>query len=76
MQAHTVIYNTDPDYLDIMDVQESVGIPTLYNAEYIRRRRPFLHPEYRKMNDDEYRKAAGVFARYRAKGKASAGVEK
>ncbi|MBR2626552.1 MAG: hypothetical protein IKD23_09195 [Lentisphaeria bacterium] len=71
-----LIYNTDPDYLDIMDVQESVGIPTLYNAEYIRRRRPFLHPEYRKMNDDEYRKAAGVFARYRAKGKASAGVEK
>lgn len=64
-------YNTDPDYLRSLELGSKLGIPTIYNAEYLRRFRYFIKPEFRKLTEAEYRKIADIFAEYRKNGKSS-----
>ena len=58
-------YCIDPDYRRLLDVGEEIGIPTIYNAEYLRRGHFFFKPDYRRLDEGDYRKIAEVFERYR-----------
>ena len=62
-------YNMDPDYLKSLELGCELGIPTIYNAEFVRRSRYFFQPDYRNLSESEYRKIAGIFASYRKKDK-------
>ena len=70
-------YNTDPDYLHAWELGAELGIPTIYNAEFVRRSRYFFLPEYRTLTEKEYEKIAGIFSAYRRRrGKSSAGEKR
>ncbi len=58
-------FHEAPDYLDDLAIQAELGIPTVYNAEYLRRARFFFPPDYRKLSEADYLKFAEVFAAYR-----------
>ncbi|MBE6390290.1 MAG: hypothetical protein E7043_09000 [Lentisphaerae bacterium] len=60
-------YNLDPDYLHALEAGAQIGIPTVYNAEYLRRNRYFFAADYRKLTEKEYKKIAEIFAGYRKK---------
>ena len=64
-------YNLDPDYLHALDVGAEMGIPTIYNAEFLRRNRYFFAADYRTLTREEYRKTAEIFAKHRKKIKIS-----
>ncbi len=58
-------YCIDPDYLKVFDVQKELGIPTVYNAQYLRRGHLFFKPVYGEAGEEYYKKIAEVFAEYR-----------
>ena len=67
-------YNIDPDYMHALDLGCELGIPTIYNAEYLRRNRYFFPSEYRTLDEQEYQKISEVFKKYRnSKARASKG---
>ncbi len=55
------------DYIGVLAEQAEIGIPTIYNAEYLRRNRFFLDPQYSTLTEQDYAAIAEVFSRYRAK---------
>ncbi len=58
-------FSIGDDYMDMLDIQAEIGVPCIYNAEYINRMRYFFDSECRTLTDAEYEKIAAVFARYR-----------
>ena len=62
-------YNIGPDFLDSLDVGAELGIPAIYNAEFLRRYRVFFLPQYRKLNEREYRKIERLFSQQREQSK-------
>lgn len=58
-------YCIAPDYLDIFDIQKELGIPTIYNAQYLRRGHYYLKPVYGEVGDDYYKKVSELFREYR-----------
>ena len=60
-------YNLDPDYLHALETGAQLGIPTIYNAEFLRRNRYFFAADYRTLTEKEYRKIAEIFDGYRKK---------
>lgn len=58
-------YYIAPDYLKAFDIQKELGIPSVYNAQYLRRGHFFLKPDFGEVGEDYYKKVAEVFAEYR-----------
>lgn len=58
-------FHQPPDYIHDLAVEMELGIPTIYNAEYVRRHRLFFHPEYHRLTDNDYEEIRNTFQTYR-----------
>lgn len=58
-------YCIDPDFLKVFDEQKKLGIPSVYNAQYLRRGHFFFRPVYGETDEEYYKKIAEVFSEYR-----------
>lgn len=52
------------DYASELAEQAKIGIPTLYNAKYLRRQRFFLPASYNELTEDDYEKIAKVLKQF------------
>ena len=70
-------YDLRDNWIDMMESQLACGIPSLYNAKYVRHRRPFMRPYIEEMTDAHYRVIRRVFEkqwdRIQGKGKKKKG---
>ena len=54
-----------PNYLDLLDTEASLGIPTIYNAKILRRGHFFFNPVLSELTEEDYARIAKVFREYR-----------
>ena len=58
-------FSMRPDYMRLIEEQARVGIPTLYNAEKMLRRRTFVLPDVSTLSKSDYARIARAFKKRR-----------
>lgn len=54
-------FHQTEDYIDTLVLEAELGVPTLYNAEFVRRHRLFFQPAYHPFTENDYREISRIF---------------
>lgn len=54
-------FHQTEDYIDTLALEAELGVPTLYNAEFVRRHRLFFQPAYHPFTEDDYCEISRIF---------------
>ena len=60
-------FHQAPDYIDVLALEAELGVPTLYNAEFLRRHRFFFQAAYHPFTEEDYREVSRIFHESRNK---------
>ena len=62
-------FHQAPGYADLLSYQTEIGIPSVYNAEYLRRARVFFSPVFSRLTPCDYHAISRSFTEFRKKSK-------